>query len=81
MQRLDTKIQILEESGYSYSFDRQIYINRRTKKAFSVEFVEDHSEEELLRCINEDAPGGEWRFYFNSEPSAAVKHELVGVLG
>ena len=81
MALLGTKSQILEDSGYSYSFYRQIYINRRTKKVFSVEFVEDPSEEELQRCINEDTPAGNWRFYFNSEPSAALKHELAGVLG
>jgi hypothetical protein len=28
-----------DEAGYAYTFDRQMYINRQTKKAFSVENV------------------------------------------
>ena len=42
-----TKRQILGDAGYAYSFDRMIYLNRDARKAFSVEFVEDHSEGEL----------------------------------
>ena len=34
------KSQLLREAGYVYNFDRMVYVNRRTKKAFSVEFVE-----------------------------------------
>ena len=81
MTLLGTKSQILENAGYSYSFDRQLYINRQAKKVFSVEFVEDHGEQELRQSISEETPAGEWRFYFNSEPSVAVKRELTGVLG
>lgn len=76
-----TKRQILEDAGYAYSFDRMIYVNRDARKAFSVEFVEDHSEGELEARINEPAPpAGEWRFYFNSDPSEAVKRELSALL-
>jgi hypothetical protein len=75
-----TKTRILENAGYAYSFDRMIYINRRTKKAFSFEFVDDHSEEVLRSCIDEPTREGEWRFYFNSAPSEAVKRELETVL-
>lgn len=81
MTALKTKEKILKDAGYAYSFDREIYINRKTKKAFSVDFVEDHSEEELQRCITENLQGRMWRFYFNSPPSEAVKRELDGVLG
>ena len=59
---------------------RELYFNRRTKKAFSVEFVEDHSEDELQRHLSENKDGAEWRFYFNSPPSEAVKRELKSVL-
>ena len=75
-----TKSKILEDAGYDYSFDRKMYINRKTKKAFSVEFAEDHNEDELRGCINEDIQGEGWRFYFNSPPSEAVKRELERVL-
>lgn len=81
VQAIDGKWRILREAEYTYNFDRMVYLNRRTKKVFSFEFVEDHSEEELRRCINEHSNGAEWRFYFNSPPSASVQHELENALG
>ena len=81
MTTLATKRQILEEAEYAYDFKRMTYVNRGAKKVFSVEFVEDHSEGELQRCISEHTEGREWRFYFNSPPSEAVKRELERVLG
>jgi hypothetical protein len=82
MRRLtESKTDVLDEAGYAYSFDRQVYINRETKKAFSVEFVEDHSEDQVRKYIREHTNGMEWRFYFNSPPSEAVRHELELVLG
>jgi hypothetical protein len=83
-----TKDQILEDAGYTYSFEKALYINRRIKKAFSIEFVEDHTDAELLARINESGSengNGEnasdrWQFYFNAPPSESVKHELERVL-
>ncbi|HET6675024.1 MAG TPA: hypothetical protein VFG71_06780 [Nitrospiraceae bacterium] len=79
---LDAKKRILEGAGYTYSFDRMIYFNRDAKKVFSIEFVEDHNEVELQRCINEDTEEGkrEWHFYFTSPPSGAIRRELESVL-
>jgi hypothetical protein len=56
-------------------------MNRKTKKAFSVEFVQDHSEDQIRKYIREHTDGLEWRFYFNLPPSEAVKHELECALG
>ena len=82
MHTVANKRQILEDAGYAYSFDRLSYINRDARKVFSIEFVQDHSEAELLAGINAPAPPpGEWRFYFNSDPSEAVKRELSALLG
>ena len=81
MARLASKSKILEDAGYVYNFDRQAYVNRKAKKVFSIEFVEDNPEEEIQRRISEPTPAGEWRFNFNSEPSGAVKRELESVLG
>jgi hypothetical protein len=79
-----TKDQILEDAGYTYSFEKALYINRRLKKAFSIEFVEDHTDAELLARINENGNGEDgndrWQFYFNAPPSESVKHELERVL-
>jgi hypothetical protein len=80
VQAVDSKWQILREAGYAYNFDREIYFNRQTKKVFSVEFVDDHSESVLQKSI-EEPNGTEWRFYFNSSPPAAVQRELENVLG
>ena len=74
------KSQILEEAGYSYSFDLKIYINRNAKKVFSVEFVQDHSGDELRKRIIQDTEGDEWQLNFNSEPSPGVKRELESIL-
>ena len=70
MRTVAPKLQLLKHAGFEYSFDRSIYLNRNARKVFSVEFVEDHSEEELEAGIRELSPkSGEWRFYFNSELS------------
>ncbi len=72
---------ILENAGYAYSFGRMIYVNRDARKAFSLKFVDYHSEGELEDRINEPTlQTGEWRFYFNSAPSDAVKRELSSLL-
>ena len=80
MRRLATKDQILEDAGYRYSFDRAVYVNRKAKKAFSIEFVEDNTDEEIKARMNQ-TNNGRWQFYFNSEPSESVKSELERILG
>ena len=78
MLTVASKKQILEDVGYAYSFDRLSYINRDARKVFSIEFVQDNSEDELRTRINEPyPPKGQWRFYFNSEPSESVKREFL----
>lgn len=74
------KSQILENAGYAYSFDRLSYINRDMRKVFSLEFVQDHDEDKLRACIQEPTPPGEWRFYFNTPPSEAVKREFSALV-
>ena len=75
------KKDILKEADYRYNFDRDIYFNRKAKKAFSLEFVDDKPEEELVRRIGETTGSTSWTFYFNSAPSEGVKRELERVLG
>jgi hypothetical protein len=58
-----------------------MYINRRSKKAFSLEFVDDNSEDKIREHINADNPGGPWQFNFNSAPSDSAKGQLENVLG
>ena len=81
MTTVATKKQILADAGYAYSFDREIYLNRKARKVFSLDFVEDHSEASLRASVVEPAPStGEWRFYFNLPPSEGVKRDLSAVL-
>lgn len=82
MRNLATKEQILQDAGYTYNFDRELYLNRKAKKAFSVKFVEDRSEEEIQSCIREDTDRDkEWHFFFVDPPSDIVKRQLANVLG
>lgn len=81
MKTLDTKQHLLDQAGFSYNFKREIYVNRKTKKIFSVDFVEDNDEKTLEECIREETSGKKWRFYFNTKPSEAVRREIEAVLG
>ena len=75
------KVDLLKNAEYRYNFDRDIYFNRKVKKAFSLEFVDDTPEEDLARFIATSSNGNGWTFYFNSGPSESVKRELESVLG
>jgi hypothetical protein len=78
---LETKQHILDAGGFAYNFDRAVYFNRKKKKIFSVEFVQDHDESELERRIREGNGGKEWQFYFNSgEPPEEVRREIEAVI-
>lgn len=78
---LATKKAILDDAGYAYNFDRELYFSRKDKKAFSVDFIEDHAPEVLEKSIQEPSSDQSWRFYFNNPPSEPVKRELESVLG
>jgi len=74
------KEELLRRSEYRYNFHRMVYINRAAKKVFSVEAIEDHPVEWLAERIEENT-SGEWRFYFNEAPSAAVVRDFLVELG
>ena len=80
MSDLTVKEELLENSGYRYHFERMIYINRAARRAFSLEFVEDHSQQEILKLLETPATN-EWVFHFNEPPSDRVKRELAEALG
>ena len=70
----------LERAGYHYNFDRMLYVHRGQRKAFSVEFVDDHTTVEIQRLIDEHPAANEWSFYFNEPVSVGVRRELQRVL-
>lgn len=77
---MDDKDEVLKSAGYRYNFDRMVYINRATKKVFSVEAIEDHSVEWLSDRIAEKN-NGDWRFYFNEAPAPAVVRDFLSEFG
>jgi hypothetical protein len=81
VRTIDSKSEILDKAGYVYSLDRMMYVNRETRKVFSEEFVDDHSDDELQSCIGESTEGQGWRFYVNSPLSEGVQRELAALLG
>ena len=81
MTTLDTKQHILDAAGFAYNFDRRVYFNRKSKKIFSVAFLEDKTDEEIERLIGADTGDKEWKFYFTSEPPESVRREVEASLG
>ena len=74
IDELVARDQILEEAGYRYSLRNEIYVNRATRKVFSREFVEDHTDQQIQECMERRSAKG-WQFYFNADPSAGVRRE------
>jgi hypothetical protein len=70
------KSDMLFAANYRYNFDRDLFVNRAAKKAFSLEFVDDRPEEEVRQGIEEATDGNQWRFYFNFPPSEGVRRQL-----
>jgi hypothetical protein len=80
MPRQAEKTHLLDNAGYAYNFDRMMYINRHAKKAFSIEFIDDHPEEEIRSKIQEPTDEEDWHFYTNSNLSEGARRELKRVL-
>jgi hypothetical protein len=70
------KSEMLFAANYRYNIDRDLYVNPRTKKAFSIEYVDDHSIDEIRQSIEEATDHSAWRFYFNQSPSEKVRSLL-----
>lgn len=80
MTELAVKEQLLKEAGYTYRPDREAYINRRARKIFSVDFLEEHEPDEIASKIREATPDNEWTFIFNQQPTDSMKRELARLL-
>jgi len=71
------KAPILKSAGYLYNFDRMVYFNRAAKKAFSAEWVEDHSDADLSEKLREPNVSGEWSIFADPKPSQAVVSKFL----
>ncbi len=49
-----------------------VYFNRTAKKAFGVEWLEDHTEDELRSALAERNGSDDWQLYLNARPSQSV---------
>ena len=50
-----------------------VYVNRAAKKAFSVEWIEDHTDDELQSALREQNASGDWQLYLNApRPAKSV---------
>jgi hypothetical protein len=80
MTDLTDKEMLLEGCGYRYHFDRMIYFNRDSRRAFSLEFVEEHSQLEIQTLLDVPATDS-WVFHFNQPLSDRIKQELAEAFG
>ncbi len=81
MPKSQWKKEILENASYVFIFKRDIYFNRKDKKIFSLEAIEDNDPNWLIEKINDSENDGEWRFFFNNHPSEKLKKEILKGLG
>ena len=81
MTELKEKKQILDLAGFAYDFYHEVYVNRKTRKIISVDFIEDHSATELEERVRRTTDGATWQFHFNNEPAASVRRQLETALG
>jgi len=63
--KLQEKMSFLEENGFNYNFDRDIFINQNTLTVTSIEFVDDHSLDEIKKDITSPNKKNKPRFLFN----------------
>jgi len=68
---------ILKSAGYVYNFDRMAYYNRATRKAFSVEWVDDNRVEDLRRALDEPNDSDGWKVYAKPQPPQSVINEFL----
>jgi hypothetical protein len=74
------KSQILKDAGYRYNLERELYVNRAIRTAFSIDFLEETDEQEIRRRLSLPPPVDGWVFHFVKHPSDAVRIELERLL-
>jgi hypothetical protein len=72
---ISDKIGILQQQGYKFIFDRDIFCNYRKRKCFSLEFIEDNPIEVIQSKLSEPVKAT-IAFYFNRPPSRTVREVL-----
>ena len=68
---------ILKTARYVYNFDRMAYYNRATRKAFTVEWVEDNDVDDLQHALAEPNDSDDWQLYAEPRPPQSVINEFL----
>jgi hypothetical protein len=68
---------LLKAARYVYNFDRMAYYNRTKKKAFSIEWVDDHDMSDLRRALDEPNDSADWKLYAEPRPPQRVINEFL----
>lgn len=71
-----SKHKLLEDEGYQYNFDREIYSNKKHKKIFTKEVVDDHNKDWLLERITA-SNGTDWTIYSGIPLKDKIKKEIL----
>jgi hypothetical protein len=77
------KEQILKKDGYVYNFDHAMYFNRKAKKIFSMDFIEDDSVsvQDIEERVREANSGTGWQIYFVGDLPDSVRRQVEASLG
>ncbi len=74
MEAVETKEELLRSNGYKYNYEMMHYVNRKTRKVFSVEFIQESDPETIEASIKSEPPLSGWQFFFIEEsPSDSMK--------
>lgn len=66
----------LEQYGYHYNFDGEIYVNKENKTVITEEFYEDNSSA-IQGILANPNSGDDWIFHSNDEFSDEKKKEII----
>jgi hypothetical protein len=77
--RLSKKRQLIDAAGFQLNLDCALYVHRRLKKAFSWQYLDAHTADDVAACLNEPATG-HWQFYFNEPPGPGKRALLEAAL-
>lgn len=74
------KVSLLDKSGFLYFWPRLAFVNKKTKKIFSREFVQTKSLKMIKGLIDRPNESNDWKFYFLRNISQRAKEEIMGDL-
>lgn len=77
MTTANDKELILKTARYVYNFDRMAYYNRATRKAFTVEWVDDKDADDLRHALAEPNDSDSWKVYAEPLPPQSVINEFL----